>query len=824
MSLVDRNSVTSLMLRSILATIVTIGLIVLLDQSWGSIPPLGRFLSPQHGIWQNAEAVTFDHGGTEQLKGLRGSVEIIFDDRLVPHVFASNDEDLIFAQGYLHARYRLFQMDLQTRAAAGEVSEFAGERAVRFDRQQRRLGMVFAAEAAVREIERDSVALLLFNAYTRGVNAYIDNLAPEHWPLEYKLLNIQPKSWSNLRTALLLKMMAKMLASDNNQDIAYTNLVGRLLPQELRLLYPEVHDSLVPIVPKGTTFPKPTVVPVRPAAADHARIGHSDIMSFSEIDQANENTGSNNWVVAGSRTKSGYPILCNDPHLELTLPSIWYEMQLSTPANSVYGATLPGSPFVIIGFNDAVAWGVTNSQRDVRDHYDIRFRDARRNEYWYDGRWEKTRIKVERIAVRAADDVIDTVAYTVFGPVMIDHTFTDSASLAKAVAVRWTAHDPSNEGMTFYRLNHARSYGDYLEAIKTFECPGQNFVFASHSGDIALWQQGKFPARWEGQGMSIMPGNDNTYAWQGYIPQEENPHVVNPERGFIESANQRPTDATYPYFIPGNYITSRAVAIERFLASMQNITTADMMKLQQDVTNVTAEDARPLLLTHVDEQRLDPAAKRYVQMFRMWNLQATPWSLGQTIYDRWWDSLQVALLDDELGLTQRRAPWPKEQSILEILLRDTTLSFIDNTNTPQRESLTDIVTLALNRASRSLADNERNKELTWSTWKNVTVYHLLRNAVPALARSGLAVGGDGNMINAVSHSHGPSWRMIVQMSNPVEAYGIYPGGQSGNPGSRFYDNTIDAWARGSYNRLNLMKHSEARKASRTWVLHLRGDV
>lgn len=808
------------MLRPILTILATAGMIYVLDHSWGTIPPLGRFLSPQHGVWQNAESITRDHGGNIRLNGLKGAVEIVFDQKLVPHVFAENDQDLVFAQGYLHARYRLFQMDLQTRAAAGEVSEFAGERAIRFDRQQRRLGMVYGAEAAVREIERDPQAKSLFDAYTHGVNAYIADLQPQQWPVEYKLLNFAPKPWSNLRTALLLKMMAKMLASDNSQDVAYTNLIGRMMPEEIQLLYPEVHDSLVPIVPKGTVFPKPTIIPVTPKGADQLHSGRADTFSFSEIGQTNENTGSNNWVVAGSRTKSGFPILCNDPHLELSLPSIWYEMQLSTPRNSVYGATLPGSPFVIIGFNESVAWGVTNSQRDVRDHYAIRFRDTRRREYWYNGRWEKTRLKIERICVRGQDDLLDTVAYTVFGPVMIDPSFVDSTSPAKAIAVRWTAHDPSNEGMTFYRLNHARSYSDYVEAIKTFQCPGQNFVFASHSGDIALWQQGKFPARYRGQGLSIMPGTDNTHAWQGFIPQLENPHVVNPARGFIESANQRPADSSYPYFIPGNYITSRGVAIERYLTSMQSVTPADMMKLQNNVTNVTAEDARPLLLAHTDEQRLRPAAKRYLRIFRSWNLQATAWSVGQTIYDRWWDSLSVALWDDDLGATQRKAPWPKEQTMLELLLRDTSLSFIDDTRTPQRESLTDIITLALDRASRSLEQDERASGLVWSAVKNVTVYHLLKNAVPAFARSGLRVGGDGNMINAVSHSHGPSWRMIVHMTRPVEAYGIYPGGQSGNPGSPFYDNNIDVWARGSYNRLRMMKRSDA---GGTWVLRLMKD-
>ena len=378
---------------------------------------------------------------------------------------------------------------------------------------------------------------------------------------------------------------------------------------------------MLPIVPKGTAFDALGIVPVKPATADSLYFGKKDSIAVTEISTPAKDNGSNNWVVAGIKTQSGSPILCNDPHLDLSLPSIWFEQQLSTPTSDAYGVSLPGSPFIIIGFNDSIAWGVTNAQRDVKDYYEIKFKDDSKKEYWFNGQWQKTIIHSEEIKVRGGETVYDSVAYTVFGPVMFDKSFSNSSiKINKPLAVRWTAHDGSNEGMTFYKLNHAKNYDDYVEAIKTFDCPGQNFVFASKTGDIALWQQGKFPARWEGQGLYIMPGEDESYQWQGFIPQHENPHAKNPERGFLESANQRPADSAYHYFIPGSYITPRAVALEHFLSSMDNITTEDMMKLQNNYFSTLAEDGRPVLLKYVKENELSGDAKKYLDIVKNWNL------------------------------------------------------------------------------------------------------------------------------------------------------------------------------------------------------------
>ncbi|HMT72658.1 MAG TPA: penicillin acylase family protein [Chitinophagaceae bacterium] len=810
----------------LVSAVATAGLVYALNRPLGSLPmAAGKFLSPQYGFWQNAEPASKSFDEELSFSGLKGKAEVYFDDRLVPHVFAENDEDLYFIQGYLHAKFRLFQMDLQTRAAAGRASEFAGAKAINFDKEQRRLGMVFAAENALKEIEKDPVSKAAFDAYTSGINAYIGSLREADIPIEYKLMNVKPEKWSNLRSALLLKMMAKMLSSGTEHDLAYTNAKAVFMPEELNKLYPQVPDSLLPIVPKGTVFEKPAIIPVQPASADSLYFGKKDTVSVKEISRPNENNGSNNWVVSGSKTQSGAPILCNDPHLEMSLPSIWYEIQLQTPVSNAYGVSIPGAPFIIIGFNDSIAWGVTNSQRDVKDYYEIRFKDKTRKEYWFNNQWTAARLQVEEIKVKGGAVVFDTVAYTVYGPVMYDESFqgTDSSGRGRNLALRWTAHDPSNEGFTFYKLNRAKNYDDYVNAIATFQCPGQNFVFASKNGDIALWQQGKFPARWKGQGLYVMPGEDSSYMWQGFIPQPENPHAKNPERGYLQSGNQRPADSAYPYFIPGTYLTARAITIDNKLAAMTSITPADMMKLQNDYFNTTAEDVRPLLMRYVQMDELNATDKKYLDLIKKWDLNASADSKEQTIYNHWWGMVTYGIwyyyangLD---SLTRAKMVKPTDQTILEMIIKDSSCL---NVKLKGKTVKWNIVTSSLKVTSGFFELRlKKGNGLEWYKTNHPAIYHIAdasRNSLLPFARTKLHIGGNNDIINAVKGSHGPSWRMIVHMTTPTEAYAVYPGGQSGNPGSKFYDSFVDKWVEGQYNKLWFMREGDKTDKNVKWVM------
>ena len=307
----------------IISFVVTLALVFALNKKWGSIPALGKFLSPQQGFWQNAESADADRNLDVSFKNLKGKVSVYLDDRLVPHVFADNDEDAYFVQGYLHAKYRLFQMELQTYAAAGRIAEHLGNdpKFINFDREQRRSGMVFAAEKALHAFESNPESKAVCDAYTAGVNAYINSLSESSMPLEYKLLGFKPEPWSNLKIALFLKQMSKTLAG-YDEDLENTLSKPKLSFEDLMTLDKQVPDSLEPIVPKGTAFDAPGITPIKPAGADSIYFGKKDTAKVIEYSKPNPINGSNNWVVSGKKTKSGAPILCNDPHLELNFPSI----------------------------------------------------------------------------------------------------------------------------------------------------------------------------------------------------------------------------------------------------------------------------------------------------------------------------------------------------------------------------------------------------------------------------------------------------------------------------------------------------------------------
>jgi penicillin amidase len=795
--------------------VITTVLVVILNTTLLIPAPLGKLLSPQNGVWQNAEPVDQDYSADLKFPQLRGKVNVYFDARLVPHVFADNENDAYFVQGYLHAKFRLWQMEFQTHAAAGRLSELVGKKAIEFDRDKRRLGMVFAAENSLKEVEKDPATLAECDNYTAGVNAYIESLNESTLPLEYKLMGYYPEKWTNLKTALFLKYMSLDLAGAEN-DFELTNAKSVFSSADFDKIYPLIMDSLDPIVPKGTIFPKPGIHLKIPSTADSLYFDKKDSTTIDE-QKPNPNNGSNNWAVSGKKTKSGYPILCNDPHLGLNLPSLWYEMQISTPTFNVYGATFPGAPAVIIGFNDSCAFGFTNAMRDVRDYYEIKFKDDTRKEYWFDNEWRQTTFRIEKIKVKGEPDYLDTVAYTNIGPVMYDKSFNGERSTNnKYYAVRWKAHDPSNELKMFTLLDKAKNYNDYLEAIKNLHTPGQNCLFACKNGDIAIWDQGEFPAKWKRQGDFVMPGTDSSYFWQGNIPQDENPHQVNPERGFVSSANQLPADSTYPYYLGGHYLTYRGWEINKRLSAMNDITPQDMMKLQTDTYNVFGEMALPVLVKNMDVSKLNDDEKKYFEILKSWNLRNDADSKGATLFVLTWDSLENVVWKDEFRKTNLKLIMPYENTLLENILKDSSFKFLDDINTPQKETLGDDVTAAFKKAVFVAKAAEADGRLEWAKYKDTKVLHLAR--LDALSRLHLPIGGGTNTINAANSQHGPSWRMIVSLTPQTEAYGVYPGGQSGNPGSKFYDNFIDSWVQGKYFSLWLMKASDAKDERVKWTM------
>lgn len=790
----------------IISALITIGLIVILDIQLpignAKTPRLGMFLSPQKGFWRSAESTDAGFDGDFKFAGLKGKVEVLMDDRLVPHIYADHEQDLYFVQGFLHAKFRLWQMEFQTHAAGGRLSEIMGEKAsgtdfLGIDKMFRRLGMVYAAEQQVKQIEADEQTKTACDAYTAGVNAYIGQLTPDEYPLEYKLLNYAPEKWTTLKSALLVKYMSWDL-SGFEEDFEMNNARNIFTKDQFEKLFPYGQDTLDPIIPKGTVFEQAALVVRKPAIAD-------SIFRFNETANSKDTTikpdpsnGSNNWAVHGSKTASGRPILCNDPHLNLNLPSLWYELQLSCPAFSAYGVSFPGAPSVIIGFNNDVAFGFTNAMRDVRDYYEIKFKDSTQKEYWYDSAWQPTTFREEVIKIKGQPDHVEKFVMTVWGPVMYDDHYGDRQPKGKSYAVRWKAHDPSNELKLFMGFDRAKNFTDYTEAALHLQSPGQNIVFASKSGDIGIRQQGTFPAKWRRQGDFPMPGDDSTFKWQGMISPEENITMLNPPRGFVSSANQLPYDTSYPYYLGGQYPPYRGLIINRKLNAMNGITVDDMEKLQTDNYNVFAEMAKPVLLKYVNAAALSNDEAKYLQLFSNWNLKNDPNEEGASVFTAWWDSLEVQIYADDFT-KEVKLPWPSESTLLEGILKDSSYVFADDIHTPQKETLIDAVTNALKRAASELKTAEKNNKLAWGRFKDSGIRHLLK--LEPFSRLHLNAGGGNHIINAFKKYHGPSWRMVVHLTDETEAFGIYPGGQSGNPGSKFFDDYINKYVAGKYNAL-----------------------
>ena len=795
----------------IVSAVTTVGLIVILDTNIVLPAPLGKLLSPQHGIWQNAEPVSENFAADLKFAQLNGKVDVFFDDRLVPHIFAEQENDAYFVQGYLHAKFRLWQMELQTFAAGGRASEIVGDKALEHDREFRRLGMVYAAEIALEEVNKDPVIKAECDAYTAGVNAYISTLTESTLPIEYKLIGYKPEKWSNLKTSLFLKYMSYDLAG-HDDDFEMTNAKNYFSSEDFSILFPSIQDSLDPIIPKGTIFDQQKNFPVAPAGADSGYL-NNQVIAVSETTKPDRDNGSNNWAVSGSKTATGAPILANDPHLSLNLPSLWYEIQISVPGFNAYGVSFPGAPGVIIGYNDSCAFGFTNGGRDVRDYFEVRFKDDSRAEYSFNGQWTKTKFRVDTIKIKDKPDFIDSVAYVQLGsdwcPVMYDKSFSGGRTTNnKYYAVRWKAHDVSNELKIFNMLNHAKNYADYSAAVTNLHTPGQNCVFACKNGDIALRTQGEWPAKWKGQGDFVMPGFDSSYLWQGMIPQDEVPFQYNPERGFVSSANQKPVDdVTYPYYLGRNYPEYRGFTINKRLQAMSGITPKDMMELQTDNFDAGAAMARPFIIANVKEPELTVDAKKYFEILKGWNCRNDVGTKGATVFEKFWSCFEAVVFDDEYKNAPPVIMHPFFSSLLEGVLKDTAYKMLDDVTTPEKESLADDVTAAFNKAAVDLKIIETEGKLNWGKYKATRINHLAKLA--PFSRLNLPIGGGVRNINATKAEHGPSWRMVISLTAKTEAYGVYPGGQSGNPGSKYYDSFVDEWAAGKYYPLWMMTREES---------------
>lgn len=790
-------------IRAGLSLGLSLALVIALNTSFGVVPPVGKFLSPFVGFWQNAETRDQPSGRQLKLPELQAAVKVLYDENRVPHIFAQNNHDVYYAQGYITAQDRLWQMEFQTHAAAGRISEIIGDKALEFDRFQRRMGMVYGAQQSLIGMLADQRSRQMLEAYTAGVNAYIRQLTPEHYPLEYKLLNYAPEAWTPLKCSLLLKLMAYDLTG-RSDDLRMTNILHKYGPAIVKELFPNYPFREDPIIPAGTPLDfTPVKVPPTPPAF---------IASQSDkalLHEPNPELGSNNWAVSAAKSATGYPLLANDPHLELNLPSIWYQVQLVSPEMNVYGVTIPGAPAVIIGFNKQVSWGITNVDADVLDWYQVKFKDNTQRMYWHQNQWKPARQVVEEIKIKGKAPVLDTVTYTHHGPVVYnkdDQPFDKSTPIQHAM--RWVAHDQSNEVLTFYLLNRAKNYDEYVQALAYYTAPAQNFIYADVNKNIAIWPNGKFPLKWPEQGKFILDGTNPAYDWQGWIPQAHNPHVKNPPRGFVSSANQSLVDPkSYPYYLNWQFAPpQRGIRINQRLAAMTNVTVDSMRQLQNDNLDVHAQTILPALLALLPRKSLTPVQAEALQELQHWRYYNHPDLIAPSIFQEWWTHLMQAIWEDEFGSSESQPlRYPNRDRTVQLILAEPQARWFDNVTTPRKETLPELVSLSFRAAVDTLQRTygPPGKKWQWARVKGTTILHLAK--LPGFGKNNVKTGGGAHIVNATSDRRGPSWRMVVALGPQVQGYGIYPGGQSGNPGSFYYDNLIETWRQGKLLKLTYLQ-------------------
>lgn len=715
--------------------------------------------------------------------GLGAPVEIIRDRWGIPHVYAESAHDLFFAQGYVHAQERLWQMDFNRRAPSGRLSEIFGEATLSSDRFVRTIGMRRAAEDERSHLDPETAASL--EAYAAGVNAFLARRRP--LPIEFLLLQYRPEPWTSVDSLALARLLAWTLAGNWKHQLLRADLINRFGVDGARLLIPSYPREAPTVVPEAVTFPS-----LRAAA-------HLPLL---ETPGGPAGVGSNNWAVNGVRTPTGWPLLANDPHLDAQMPSAWYEMHLHGGPYNVTGATVPGAPGVIIGHNEQVAWGVTNAGPDVQDLYVERLNSADPTRYLYRGEWVPLTVVREEIRVKGRrEPVIEVVRITRHGPVV--NNVVDG--LGAFLSMRWTALDPGTVFASVLRLDRSGTWEEFREALRLWSVPAQNFVYADRQGNIGYQLAGRIPTRAGGSGFVPVPGWTGTYEWVGEIPFNRLPSLLNPPRGYIATANNRIAPERYPYHLthlwdPGY----RVRRIEALLASNDRVTVENMRTMQMDLASLpgraTVSALGSVRLSHEPEAGL-------LAELRTWDGTLAPDSRPAAIYEVFRMALVPLVFEDVLGpdLYKRYVEQPEIwQPVLLRLLENPASAWW----APRGRDA--VVAEALTRAATELTRwlGPNRSRWSWGRLHRMRFVHPL-GRLPALSwifnAAAPPTGGDlftvnngGFALDSFDQEVVASYRQIIDVGDWDRSLSIHTTGQSGLPFHPHYRDFVPVWARGGY--------------------------
>jgi len=781
--------------------------------------------------------------GEIQIPGLEGEVRIYRDPYGIPQIYATSHHDLFFAQGYVHAQDRFWQMDFWRHMGAGRLSELLGKPMLETDRFLRTLGWERIAKQELALLGEDENAIL--EAYSAGVNAYLEQVEGPSLSLEYYFLGLinkeyQPAPWTPLNSLTWAKAMAWDLRSNLDTEIERALMLKTLTRNQLEFIYPpypEDHPVIVPdfplVDPEGqSSGPLDSTIPDRFNALLSPLYRELEASLFS-LDQitggGGESLGSNSWAVSGDLTDTKKPYLVNDPHLGSQMPSIWYEVGLhcleitESCQLNVAGFSFAGTPGIIIGHNDRIAWGLTNVGPDVMDLYIEKINPENPTQYLTPDGWVEMESVLEVIQIAGEDPEELQVYLTKHGPVIGSvydlENFGEDSGLAIpdnfALALQWTALEPSCIFCSIWEINLAGNWEEFREAARKFSVPSQNLLYADVEGNIGYQMPGNIPIRVEGHdGTLPVPGWNGDYEWLGYIPFEELPHTYNPSRGYIVTANNAVVGKEYPYLITEQW--NHGFRAQRIVTLIENtedpISVNDLKKMQGDNYDAMAALLVPLIL---EQSYTDADLQAAQDLLRGWDYQADLDCAPAALYMVFWQHLVENTTQDNLPDGFQIGVDSRAKEIIRRLLNQPDNPWWNDASTPERESLEDILQLTLEESYRELVKTQGKDpdDWQWGELHTVTFLHQVMDSFPfvrdAFNQGPFPTSGGNEIINATGWNPDqpyqvdwlPSMRMIIDLNNLDNSLSIHTTGQSGHAYHPHYIDMVDLWRKIYYHPL-----------------------
>ena len=712
------------------------------------------------------------------------TVEVYFDDYGVPSVFASNDSDMFKVAGYIGARDRLFQMSFMKYAYKGHLSLVLNDSLIVEDTFLRTLGFEKIAKKTLAKVPPSTLQHLQDTCF--GINAYVQNLSPEDYPLEFKLIGVEKLPiFEPLDIVALSTMMAWELQGGWDSELFFGAINEQLGSEYLNEILPSYNDSFITIASNDVLLK---------SYKDFA----SNTKKIREILKTDrDGYGSNAWVVSGTKTDTGFPLLANDPHLSYGQPPWWYEIRLKSDNYNFGGYGLYGFPLPVIGHNDHIGWGFTNVMTDDMDFY-IETLNEDKTKYMFDGEWKDLKIEQEVVSLKSGDKRTITIRSTHRGPIVSD-IHPDAKGQSKAISFKWTEFDAFDETTALFMLAKATNWDEFSEASKLFGAPGQNWTYADKNGNIGWRPNSKIPIRLGAEKLIPFDGSTSKHDWTGYVPFDEMPYVYNPEKGYISNGNNKTIDDDYPYYISRYWADpSRGEQIDRRLKVNSKLGVEDMKSILNEITSPFAQEYSTLFNKNYTQGFTDKGDIMY-NILNGWDGVESIDSDATVVFHAIYIQLIQNLFQDELQSfgddsfeTFYSLKYIRSLAIRSIFDGEATL-WVDNVLTSKKETLNDIVNQSFDNAHDFLTKNYGNpKELTWGDVHQVTYRHRL-NGDPLVKRfinfstGPFPMAGSGMTPRAASYSvsdpfdvrAGSSMRRVIDFSDFDNGFSILPTGQSG---------------------------------------------